>query len=1064
MTTAHLDSTDRGLALSQEQSSILQQLPASATWADAAHTLVFDIKGELEPQRLQRALDRLLHGQQALGSRLGAAPGYRGLRQFVESGFQSVELAVGEATELGSLLGDWLAQPFQSDNTPLLRAAAYRREAGQWSLFLGIASSISDAASLPIVQALLIEAYASDAVDEEEPAQFAQYLEWRAEVVQDEDATTAKAYWQAHLNHAASDLLPPYPAYRSAPLGEAIQVIEKHMAVASLKSLSARLAQPAEVILQAAWWLLLAKVSGREAFLAGWRHDAREDYEYFQGTAGVFEKLLPLSVTIAPQESFAEWAGRLAVTLDEHRTWQEYWASEVGTQMALNAYTFSSRRALPEPRMLEGAWLSQARYAPARQGDLHLQVEVGEEQQALKLTASYAATAYSAAAVEGLLEQYGVLLDGLLEGVDRPSAELSLLGRTEHSRLLALGAGADLPLEHASLAQLIGAWAQRTPEASALVSEQQILSYGQLHEQALRVAGYLQTKGIAAGDIVALALPRSSEWVVAMLGTWYAGAGYLALDPQWPAARQALIVQEAKAALVLGHAAVFDGLAAHGINIEPLAQALGWDSSAVAAQPLATDTAYVLFTSGTTGTPKGVVIEHGQLSNYVAAAGQALGFDTCKHFAFGSTVAADLGHTALFGALSAGAALHIADDATFQDPQAFARFIQEQAIDFLKIVPSHLAALLEHPQAQVPATVVLGGEAATAEHLLRIRALRPDGRVFNHYGPTETTVGVMVHPMVEVGGGIPLSQVLAGNRIYVLDEQLELVATGQLGELYVGGRQLCRGYLNGQKNTESAFISDPFVAGERLYRTGDLARYRPEGGIQLAGRRDQQVKIRGYRIELSEIEEQLRSMIQVTEALVLAEPVGEQGSELQLIAFVVPREQAGSELASILGTGLQQRLPAVMVPGHIQFLSSLPRLANGKIDRQALVASIQRESACEYLAPRTALEELLAGRMAKLLGQERLSVNQDFFAAGGHSLLVIKLVAGIRKLLQREVQPAIVFDNPSVAALSQALLSQDTVPGQLEKIAQLRLKLDAMSPEEKARLTEKARQQSNNPA
>ena len=322
---------------------------------------------------------------------------------------------------------------------------------------------------------------------------------------------------------------------------------------------------------------------------------------------------------------------------------------------------------------------------------------------------------------------------------------------------------------------------------------------------------------------------------------------------------------------------------------------------------------------------------------------------------------------------------------------------------------------------------MLGGEAAPRSLIERIARLAPDTAIYNHYGPTETTVGVMVH-RVSAGEAaspvLPLSRVLANNRVHVLDEALRIVPSGGLGAVYVGGAQLCRGYLN--REVEGAFVADPFEPGQELYRTGDLACVLPEGGIRLAGRADDQIKIRGFRVEPAEVEAVMLSQPGVRQAVVLAVPGG--GGDAELRAFVVGDGALASEAGrSALTERLGTLLPAHMVPARCTFVAEFARLPNGKIDRQSLLLSAARSDDRKPVAaaPRDALESVLAECMASLLQRDAIGVEDDFFELGGHSLLVIKLVARIRKQLRIDIAPGLVFDHPSVATLAAALRTME---------------------------------------
>ncbi|WP_220814893.1 non-ribosomal peptide synthetase [Pseudomonas paralcaligenes] len=1034
MSTSHEQLRGSGLALSPRQAAALAA--AGSTWRTAATTGLLEIDGSLDVPRLARALARLEKSQSALRLRLAEVSGYRGLRQFFVDATQ-VQPVLATATDTDEGLAAWLEQAFDPREA-LYRIAVWTQATGS-RLALSVATCASDEVGLALLLQQLHVLYTTDAPTGEDEFSFDQYLEWRAEVVQDEDAVQAGQWWHAQLQ-AASQVSGLTFAEGQ---GEAEQQRLLGLDAAPLLALAQHLGQAPERVLQAAWYWLLARLEGQQALNLDWQHDGRTDYEYFSGCAGVFVQRLPLTLKLIEDERFSQWVARLAMQLDEQITWQEYCPAD----RSPGWLAFSVAPATP---VLGRGWQASLLAESGRSEGVSLNLSLDVHSARLDLNLNYPAGVRAEVDMAVLLEQFQTLLAHVVAEPDNVLAQVHLNSEARAQWLLAEGRGAELSSAPLLLPQAMQQHAAERPQALALTDGPRRTSYTSLLEQAQRVAGSLQVAGVAPGDRVALALPRSDRWVVAMLGTWLAGAAYVALDPQWPRQRQWQVVEQAQVACILGDASALESLPASA----PPALALDWALAHTDAWQVqtnhASDTAYVLYTSGSTGQPKGVSISHGNLANYVAAASEALELASCTQFAFGSTVAADLGHTSLFGALLQGATLHVADDATMQDGDAFAGFIKANAIDCLKIVPSHLAALLETASAHLPATLVLGGEAPSTELLQCIAQVSPATRVFNHYGPTESTVGVMIHALDASECHAPLTRVLAGNWVYVLDEQHRLAPVGVTGGLYIGGAQLCTGYLNQPELSAKAFIEDPFNAGERLYCTGDLACYRASGGVQLLGRSDQQIKVRGIRVEPGEIEQRLRASEGVRDALVMQH-------EGELVAFVTHVDSAPSGIVAAVLANVRDSLPAAMVPVRLVALAQWPRLGNGKIDRVALTVLLHQVDQKPSLEPSSALERWLLGSMRQLLGSTGLSMEQDFFSAGGHSLLVIKLVAGVRKLLQCQVPPAIVFDHPTPVALAEALLAHETAPGTFERLAEARLRLDAMGPEERAALMARAR-------
>ena len=1010
---AGIQDTASSSPLSPEQRALLANWGGDDRARYAIHGLRIEVGAGVTPERLRAIVEQVLCEHAILGTALRHVAGYRGLRLQVTG----ATAPLAWQTVDGADLADISRKPLDVENGELLRAVLVTDGGAHWTLSLTVSALIADSGSLVSLVERIAEACAGE-MGPKQVFQYAQYVDWRRELEADVNATAERNYWQRYLSGVDAWVSPRLSYRREGarmPGAAHVRVTER-LAPALMARLAgtAYAGVQAEVMLQTVWWVLLARLTGFNPYAAGWQHDCRRDYDLMRGAVGVFEKVLPLIIEGRSDEPFSTWLARMTECAGAHVDAQEFCPIETlsaGAHLAVG-FAFQDAPSLAGPTPLRVMELS----GPMPGFELALQIVASPEGSELAVYAD--ATLYPPLAVERLLAQYLTLLQSALARPDCAVSELPWMSEAEWRALQSNWRGADIDFGPGSIAQRVAQWAQATPDATALVAGTQRLNYAALDARANRLAHWMLARGVEAGALVALELPRSPDLIVAMLAAWKIGAGYLPMEPDWPALRRDAVLTDARPALVLcegkRHEArswlevVMGGVDLEGYAAEPPAHKYGAD-----------DIAYVLYTSGSTGRPKGVVIEQRQLLNYVAAASDAMDLGSCRRWALATSVAADLGNTALFGALFNGACLVLAGEKEARDAEAFSRFMADFAIDALKIVPSHLEALMECDAPRLPRTLVLGGEAAPRALIERLARLNPDCIVYNHYGPTETTVGVMVH-RVDHGESapdvLPLTCVLANNRVYVLDAAQQPVPSGGLGELYVGGAQLCRGYLN--REQEGVFVADPWQPGQRLYRTGDLARSLPTGGVRLAGRADHQVKIRGYRVEPGEVEAVLLGVPEVRQAAVISRD-GATGPEL--IAFIVGGEVDALGIP-VCREALAKVLPDYMLPAGYVFLDEFPRLHNGKIDRLTLAAMKAPVQALDSgAAPSGALEAALAESMAVLLGRERLAADADFFESGGHSLLVIRLVARIRKLLHIEIEPGLVFDHPTAQALAAAL-------------------------------------------
>ncbi|KMJ43864.1 hypothetical protein AB204_17330 [Xenorhabdus khoisanae] len=627
-------------------------------------------------------------------------------------------------------------------------------------------------------------------------------------------------------------------------------------------------------------------------------------------------------------------------------------------------------------------------------------------------------------------------LESLAEALERapetPVQMLEILPETERTLLLKTWNATETTYpDQLCIHHLFEQQVENAPDATALVYENQSISYAELNIRANRLAHQLIALGVVPDQRVAICVASSPARIVGLLAILKAGGAYVPLDPAYPGERLIHILTDAAPTILLA-----DNTGRSVLNEQILSQHVVLDPSSSPDQP---DTAqpdnnphvaeltsghlaYVIYTSGSTGTPKGVMVEHGGLVNLIQDKIAQFAVHSHSRMLQFASFGFDASVWEIMMALGSGASLVIPDNAIRQEPGCLWHYLEEQSVTHACLTPALLRDGADLPAITIKPTLILGGEAPSVALL---QALSGRATVFNAYGPTEITVCATAWrcPSDYQGGFIPIGRPTANTRIYLLNALSQPVPLGAVGELYIGGAGVARGYLNRSELTSECFLADPFSDGTdaRMYRTGDLVRYLPDGNLVFVGRNDQQIKIRGFRIEPGEIEARLTEHSAVREAQVLA--LGD-GQDKRLVAYVLAESDDG--LAASLREHLSALLPDYMVPAAFVCLTAFPLTANGKLDRRALPAPGEEDFARQtYEAPQGEIETALAAIWREVLGVEQISRHDNFFALGGHSLLAARVMNRVAAF-GAELPLVTLFMSPSLAAFAERIYAQCT--------------------------------------
>ncbi|MER8073186.1 amino acid adenylation domain-containing protein [Streptomyces sp. NPDC094034] len=989
---------------------------------------------------------------------LRAAFMHEGLRQPVQVipkqidvPWEEIDFSGLDADSQETAIEAWLEQDrrrrFELSVPPLLRFTLIRLGHQRFRLEFTSHHLLLDGWSLPVLMRDLMTAYEhggrGDGLAPVRP--YRDYLAW----VAGQDRGAAEEAWRRSLAgvEEATRLASVHArASQSAPEHITVRLSEE-LAVA-LTSVARGCGVTLNTVVQQAWAVLLGHMTGQDDVVFGATVAGRPaQIPGIESMVGLFINTVPVRVRLKPAESVREALVRLqdeqsALLAHQHLKLTDIHKLTPADELFDTVVVFENYPTGVVPRAAEAVDAIRVERLEGRNSThypLSLIVMPGDE---FRLRLDYRPDLFDRAAVEQIGSQLTRVLEATTTGLDDAVGRFDLLGAAEKHRILAEWNDTARETPAALLPELIEKQTAHTPHAPALISSGVELSYGELNARANRLARHLVACGAGPEKLVAVALPRSADLVVALLAVLKSGAGYVPLDPDYPSDRIAYVLADAEPVLVITDTETSPGLPDTDVPrvlldddevVQVVATANASDlsdgdrlSSVLSAHP-----AYVIYTSGSTGRPKGVVVSHGALVGFLAAAGVRCGLDSSDRLLAVTTVAFDIAVLELFLPLVGGACVVVAGREEVRDPFVLGGLVRGSGVSVMQATPSLWQVLV----AEVPGSVrglrmLVGGEALPSVLAEGMCGLGRE--VVNLYGPTEATVWVT---SCVVGGGsgglLPpaIGDAFANTRVYVLDGGLSPVPVGVAGELYVAGAQLARGYLGRPGLTAERFVADPFavVAGSRMYRTGDVVRWSVDGVLEFVGRADAQVKVRGFRIEPGEIEAVLAGHEQVAQAAVVVRE--DDPGDKRLVAYVVPAagaDGAPADSASLLRQHVSEHVPDYMVPSAFVVLDALPLTPNGKLDRRALPAP-EYVVATAGRGPRSPREEILCGLFAEVLAVESVSIDDGFFDLGGHSLLATRLVSRIRTVLGVEVGIRSLFEAPTVAGLVDRLDEGDRV-------------------------------------
>ena len=1011
------------------------------------------LRGPLDVDALEHALDVLVQRHESLRTVFKLVDGipHQVVSPTRPAGLERIDVSqTPDAERLAlQLASERAGEDFDLASDELMRAALVTLGDEDHVFLLTLHHIITDGWSMGVLNRELAELYGAfragrPAELAELPIQYGDYAVWQQQWIQSGGLDQQLDYWKQKLTGAPALLdLPtdwPRPAEQSYR-GTTIRTIMPLELLTKLRELGEREGTTLFMTLMAAFVAMLSRYSGQGDVVVATPVANRSRVE-LESVIGLFVNTLALRVDVDDDPSFVELLRRVRETALEafsnqdlpfEKLVQELNPERSQSYAPVAQVLFVLQNAVEQPATLAG--LQHERMLTERgTAKFDLALFAGEVSEGLRVAIEFCSDLFEPAAIEWMLKHYEALLEAAIADPSAPVSRLSMLSDAE--RELVLVGFNDSPAT--STGGCVHEWfdeqARLTPDAIAVESGAQQITYAQLQTRANQLAHHLAGLGVGPDVVVAMAVERSIEMIVGVLAVLKAGGAYAPLDPAYPSDRLAFMLADSGASVLLTHAHLLARFPAHQARTVCLDD--DQDEFAAAGHTVpeievnAENLAYVIYTSGSTGWPKGVAMAHQPLANLIAWQQRSLRPPVAARTLQFASLSFDVAFQEIFSTLCSGGTLLLIAEDTRRDAHALVRLVAGAEVErlFLPYVAlQSLCEAAEHLQLSLATLreVITAGEQLKATAPIRRFFQRHSGcALFNHYGPSETHVvtSFRCDDQPENWPALPpIGRPISNARTYLLDGHLQPAPVGVPGELYVGGVSIARGYLNRPELTAERFLDDPFATepGARMYRTGDLARHLHDGNISFLGRADDQVKIRGFRVELGEVEAMLSRHPAVAEAVAVLNE--DSPGDRRLVAYVVPRDGAEADELDLLAHA-RGLVPDYMVPQYFVHLDAVPLTPSGKLDRRALPAPAGRGPAArEFAAPGTDLERALASIWQRLLRVDQIGIDDDFFDLGGHSLLAVQLVHALEQEIGRTSTLPMLFRNRTIRALAHEL-------------------------------------------